>query len=72
LPEKARGLGFKDDNRCYATLLHAQRLTGAAAVYGGVASRAVPAGACVGKRHAAGTDFRGTPECGLASARRYT
>jgi hypothetical protein len=37
-PEKARGLGFKDGSRCYATLLHAQRLTGAAAVYGGAGS----------------------------------
>jgi hypothetical protein len=54
-PEKARGLGFKDGNRCYVTFPRAQRLTGAAAVYDGAASRAgraVPAG------RASGSDTR--------------
>jgi hypothetical protein len=42
------GSVFKVGSRCYATLLRAQRLTGAIAAYGGAASRAVPAGARVG------------------------
>jgi hypothetical protein len=73
-PEKVRGLGFKDGSRCYVTFPCAQRLTGAAIVYGGAASRAgraVPTSVRVGERHVAGTDFRGTPECGLTSGRRY-
>jgi hypothetical protein len=63
-PEKVRGSVFKVGSRCYATLLRAQRLTGAAAAYGVAGSVDSPAGARVGGRHAAGTDVHGTPECG--------
>jgi hypothetical protein len=66
-PEKVRGSVFKVGSRCYATLLRAQRLTGAAAAYGGAASRVVRAvqpERVSGGRHAAGTDVHGTPECG--------
>jgi hypothetical protein len=39
-PEKVRGSVFKVARRYYATLLRAQRLTGAATAYDGAASRA--------------------------------
>jgi hypothetical protein len=54
-PEKVRGSVFKVGSRCYATLLRAQRLTGAAAAYGGTASRAARA---VQPERASGGDTR--------------
>jgi hypothetical protein len=51
-PERRGGSVLRMDSRCYVTFPRAQILTGAAAPYGGAASRAeraVPAGARVGE-----------------------
>jgi hypothetical protein len=69
------GSVFKVGSHCYATLLRAQRLTGAAAAYGGAASRAaraVPAGARVGGATRGGHGRSWHPGVRARLGRRYT